>query len=157
MTIIHGTKPLSSTGDFDIIILSYSSLKSVETLTFKVVILDESHFIKDSEAKRTRSALQLCHRAQRVVLLTGTPAMSRPIELHAQLMSLQPSIIPSRYLFAARYCNAYRSHFGVDMTGHSHTDELHFLLSHFVIRRTKKELGDELPCKTRQLLYIHVT
>lgn len=91
-------------------------------------MLDESHFIKDSDAKRTRLAIQLCHRAKRVILLTGTPAMSRPIELYAQLITLQPSIMPSKYLFAARYCNSYRSNFGVDMTGHSHIDELHFLL-----------------------------
>lgn len=157
ITVLQGGKA-RATSLHDIVIVPYSSLKSVEGCEFRVVILDESHYIKAADTKRTHAALRLCRAAQRVLLLSGTPAMSRPMELYTQLQAIHPGWIPSKTQYAARYCNAYVSRFAIDCTGHSHIDELHFLLQHFVIRRTKKELGNAgLPAKTRQLLYVYIT
>ncbi|PBJ79825.1 DNA helicase [Trypanosoma cruzi cruzi] len=142
------------------VIVPYSSLKSLDTqsTTFQVVILDESHYIKTVDSKRTVAALKLCRVARRVLLLSGTPTLSRPIELYPQLQTIMhPSWTPSKSLFAARYCNAFVGRFGVDYLGHSHMSELHVLLQQFVIRRTKRELGNELPSKIRQLLYVYIT
>lgn len=52
---------------------------------FPFVILDESHLLKNPKAKSTRAAMELAKVARRVVLLTGTPALSRPLELFTQL------------------------------------------------------------------------
>jgi superfamily II DNA or RNA helicase len=156
IAILQGTKA-TATSLQDVVIVSYNSLKCVEAAHFGVVILDESHYIKAGAAKRAQLSLKICRESRRVLLLSGTPAMSRPIELYAQLQAMQPTIVPSKTNFGARYCNSYVSRFGVDLTGHSHTDELHSLLRHYVIRRTKKELGDELPSKSRQLLYMYIT
>ncbi|KAL7703108.1 DNA helicase [Lotmaria passim] len=156
IAILQGTKA-KATSLQDVVIVSYSSLKCVEEAHFKVVILDESHYIKAGAAKRAQLSLKICAGSRRVLLLSGTPAMSRPIELYAQLQAMHPSIVPSKANFGARYCNSYVSRFGIDMTGHSNSDELHSLLRHYVIRRTKKELGNELPSKSRQLLYVYIT
>ncbi|KPA79073.1 putative DNA helicase [Leptomonas pyrrhocoris] len=156
IAILQGTKA-KATSLHDVVIVSYNSLKCVEEAQFHVVILDESHYIKAGAAKRAQLSLKICRNSRRVLLLSGTPAMSRPIELYAQLQAMQPGIIPSKAHFGARYCNSYVSRFGIDMTGHSHTDELHSLLRHYMIRRTKKELGGELPSKSRQLLYVYIT
>ncbi|RNF26493.1 putative DNA helicase, partial [Trypanosoma conorhini] len=142
------------------VIVPYSSLKCLGTLSvkFQVVILDESHYIKTVDSKRTMAALGLCRSARRVLLLSGTPTLSRPIELYPQLQAIMhPAWTPTKTQFGARYCNAFVSRFGVDYTGHSNMSELHVLLQHFVIRRTKRELGAELPSKSRQLLYVYVT
>lgn len=70
-------------------------------------MIDESHFIKTAKAKRSDSALSMliiisfsvslnlitsefCKLAERVVLLSGTPALARPIELHNQIMAINP-------------------------------------------------------------------
>ncbi|KPI83530.1 putative Dna helicase [Leptomonas seymouri] len=156
IAILQSTKA-KATSLQDVVIVSYSSLKCVEAAHFNVVILDESHYIKAGAAKRAQLSLKICRDSRRVLLLSGTPAMSRPIELYAQLQAIQPNVVPSKTHFGARYCNSYVSRFGIDMTGHSHTDELHSMLRHYVIRRTKKELGDELPSKSRQLLYVYIT
>lgn len=156
IAILQGAKA-TATSLQDVIIVSYSSLKCVEQARFNVVILDESHYIKAGAAKRAQQSLKLCRESRRALLLSGTPAMSRPIELYAQLQAIQPSIVPSKTQFGARYCNAYVSRFGIDLTGHSHADELHSLLQHYLIRRTKRELGSVLPSKSRQLLYVYIT
>ncbi|KAG5503402.1 hypothetical protein JKF63_05540 [Porcisia hertigi] len=156
IAILQGAKA-TATSLHDVVIVSYSSLKCVEHAHFNVVILDESHYIKAGAAKRAQQSLRLCRESRRAILLSGTPAMSRPIELYAQLQAIQPNIVPSKSQFGARYCNSFVSRFGIDTTGHSHPDELHSLLRHYLIRRTKRELGNELPSKSRQLLYIYIT
>ncbi|KAK7194205.1 Helicase-like protein [Novymonas esmeraldas] len=156
IAILQGAKA-TATSLQDVVIVSYSSLKCVEHARFDVVILDESHYIKAGAAKRAQQSLKLCRDSRRAILLSGTPAMSRPVELYAQLQAIQPGIIPSKAQFGARYCNSFVSRFGIDFTGHSHADELQSLLRHYLIRRTKRELGDALPSKSRQLLYVCIT
>ena len=41
------------------------------------------------QSQRTKSALQIGGQAKRVVLLSGTPALSRPSELYSQLQILE--------------------------------------------------------------------
>ena len=52
---------------------------------YQVVVCDESHFLKEKKAQRTIAVLPLLKSAKRAICLTGTPALSRPIELYAQL------------------------------------------------------------------------
>jgi hypothetical protein len=51
---------------------------------YKVVICDESHFLKDSKAQRTKAVIPLLKNATRALCLTGTPALSRPVEIFSQ-------------------------------------------------------------------------
>ena len=46
---------------------------------FRMVIVDESHYIKNSKAKRTKAVMSILEPSERVILLTGTPALSRSI------------------------------------------------------------------------------
>ena len=54
---------------------------------FGMVICDESHALKNPASKRTQFFRALLGRntAKRVLFLTGTPALSRPIELFTQV------------------------------------------------------------------------
>lgn len=157
ITILQGAKARPD-AIHEVVIVSYSSLKCMENEKYRVVILDESHYIKAGDTKRAQLAVKLCNAAERVVLLSGTPAMSRPMELYTQLSAIHPRLVPSKTQYGARYCNAHVGRFGMDYQGHSHVSELHFLLRDFVIRRTKKELSEtELPSKSRQLLYVYIT
>ena len=42
--------------------------------------------------------------ATRVILLSGTPALSRPSELYTQICAIQPGLFPTFHLFGLRYC-----------------------------------------------------
>lgn len=83
-----------ATAEAKVLIMSYNLMErnSAELLRrkFPFVILDESHLLKNSKAKSTQAAIELTKRARRVVLLTGTPALSRPSELFTQLHIIDP-------------------------------------------------------------------
>eukprot|EP01133_Synstelium_polycarpum_P018237 gene18237-21819_t len=96
---------------------------------FKSIICDESHYLKNPNSKRTAAALKLIKSATIRILLTGTPALSRPIELYPQLTALESPIFGTMEEFGLRYCNAFKGRFGWDYTGNSHLPELHALLA----------------------------
>lgn len=70
-------------------VLGYGLLtKDAETLIdalnnqkFKVVIVDESHYMKSRNATRSTILLPIVQKAKRAILLTGTPALGRPEEV----------------------------------------------------------------------------
>ena len=57
---------------------------------FKVVILDESHYVKNPKARRTENVIDIVKKAERRILLTGTPALARPSELFSQVDAILP-------------------------------------------------------------------
>ena len=48
---------------------------------FNFVILDESHYMKNWQTRTTKYLVPLLQKAEHKILLTGTPALSRPIEV----------------------------------------------------------------------------
>lgn len=126
-----------------IIISSYDLLtRNIEEITrydFKVVIADESHLLKTGKAQRTKSAVRLMQNSKRVILLSGTPALSRPSELFSQLQIVNPAIFNNFPDFGMRYCAGKETHFGVDYSGFSNMVELRTILEEkILIRREKK-------------------
>jgi len=60
------------------------------------------------QAQRTKQTVPLLEAARRTVLLTGTPALSRPKEIFTQLHSLLPGRGIKFKAFAERYCVSER-------------------------------------------------
>ncbi|KAI9203511.1 P-loop containing nucleoside triphosphate hydrolase protein [Polychytrium aggregatum] len=124
---------------------------------FQVVVADESHYLKSREAQRTKAILPLIKQAKRGILLSGTPALSRPIELYTQLSALIKESLGSYIQFGNRYCNGKQNRFGWDFSGSSNLNELNLLLERTVlIRRLKNDVMKELPTKTRQCILVDV-
>lgn len=48
---------------------------------FQMIILDEAHYLKSIDSKRTKMLTPLAQNCKRVLLLTGTPAFAKPKEL----------------------------------------------------------------------------
>eukprot|EP00002_Diphylleia_rotans_P033428 TRINITY_DN7108_c0_g1_i8.p1 TRINITY_DN7108_c0_g1~~TRINITY_DN7108_c0_g1_i8.p1 ORF type:complete len:619 (+),score=98.50 TRINITY_DN7108_c0_g1_i8:865-2721(+) len=147
--------------DKKVVITSYDMLlrtdRYFEENRFQIVVADESHYIKSTTAKRTNKIMPLLSRSRRAILLSGTPALSRPIELYPQLQSLFPNIFFNAKEFALRYCAAHEGPFGWDFTGSSNLEELNCLLSEtLMIRRKKSEVLLELPPKERQKVLIDI-
>lgn len=144
--------------DANIVIASYSLMeKHHEKLlqkNFGMVILDESHLLKNFKAKCTSVASKLAKQAKRVVLLTGTPALSRPSELFSQLEMLDPNFFNFKE-YSIRYCEGKQTNFGWLASGQSNLTELNILLSRkFMIRRTKSEVMTELSEKNRETIIL---
>ena len=55
---------------------------------FRAIVVDESHALKNKDAKRTKVVLPLLSSARRCILLSGTPAFAKPSELWPQLSVL---------------------------------------------------------------------
>uniref|UniRef100_A0A6N2MYY1 Helicase ATP-binding domain-containing protein n=1 Tax=Salix viminalis TaxID=40686 RepID=A0A6N2MYY1_SALVM len=137
-------------------IISYDVVPKLQnklmTSEFKVVIADESHFLKNAQAKRTTSSLPVIKKAQYAILLSGTPALSRPIELFKQLEALYPDVYKNVHDYGNRYCKG--GIFGA-YQGASNHEELHNLMKATVmIRRLKKDVLSELPVKRRQQVFL---
>ncbi|KAB1206180.1 DNA annealing helicase and endonuclease ZRANB3 [Morella rubra] len=140
-------------------IISYDIVPKLQHLLmaseFKVVIADESHFLKNAQAKRTTASLPVIKKAQYAILLSGTPALSRPIELFKQLEALYPDVYKNVHEYGNRYCKG--GIFGV-YQGASNHEELHNLMKATVmIRRLKKDVLSELPMKRRQQVFLDLT
>ena len=124
---------------------------------FHVVIADESHYLKNGMAKRTMAIVPVIRQAKRAILLTGTPALARPIELFNLLNCLHPSLFPNYLDYAKRYCAAHQGPFGLDTAGSSNLEELHLVLqTHAMIRRLKKDVLTQLPPKRRQRIMLQM-
>jgi SNF2 family DNA or RNA helicase len=93
-----------------IVVTNYESvqIKDFYALLLKfspeIVVLDESHRIKDSRAKRSKAIYPLCQGADRRFLLTGTPAPNSLLDIFGQYKALDPCIFgPGYWSFRSRY------------------------------------------------------
>jgi len=142
--------------DADVVVVNYALLSSRDGIASvlsnfgaEVLILDESHYIKNKDAKRTKACRSI--KAEKRIFLSGTPMKNRPIELWTQISELSDAF--DFWSYAKRYANATKIRFGGDMDGASHLDELQERLrSEFMVRRRKTDVLEDLPDKIRQLL-----
>ena len=118
-----------------------------------LMIVDEAHYLKSFDAKRTQAILPLLLQAPHVLLLSGTPCPNRPAELYALLHAIRPRVVPTWLGFSARYCRPRQTPFGLDTRGSDRPDKLKWLLHRaFWVRRTKDILTG-LPDKLGTVLY----
>ena len=129
-------------------------LKKLKKMTFNFVILDEAHSIKNRISLRAKTILPIAIRAQRLILMTGTPLLAKPLEGYPLLYALRPDLFQYFKKYAYRYCDPQPTPFGVNWSGTSNTKELHWLLSTLMVRRLKKDVLNRLPPKRRQKVTI---
>ena len=129
-------------------------LKKLKKMKFNFVILDEAHCIKNRDTIRAKNILPIAIRAKRLILMTGTPLLAKPLEGYPLLYALRPDLFPYFKQYAYRYCDPQPTPFGISWSGTSNTKELHWLLSTLMVRRLKKEVLNKLPPKRRQKVEI---
>ena len=128
----------------EILVLNYDILAAhLETLAARApraLVLDESHYVKNPAARRTKVALELAERLPGDALrlaLTGTPILNRADELVAQLRVLGRL---REFGSGARLTRRFRAA-GSD-------DRLHWnLRAGCYVRRTKRQVLPQLPSK----------
>ena len=152
--------PYGPCAPYDFVIVSYGLVGKLrprlEAARFGLVILDESHYVKDAKAQRTRDTVPLAAGAPRCLLLSGTPALARPKDLFKQLDAILPSARLTMRAFGERYCVAERpSRFGGPFDGASNLEELNRVLTaSAMVRRLKRDVLTQLPPKRRQQIYL---
>jgi SWI/SNF-related matrix-associated actin-dependent regulator 1 of chromatin subfamily A len=59
---------------------------------FKVALCDEAHALKGRESKRSLTLVPFLESIKRIVLISGTPLLSRPCELYNLVKILRPDV-----------------------------------------------------------------
>ena len=157
--------------DADVVVATYdifsrasAAMSALLAVEWDALILDEAHYLKHAESKRTQAILGggrgekrqpgiQVREGGRRIYLTGTPVTNRPIELWPLVHSLAPAEYDNKMAFAKRYCGATYTGWGWDFSGASHLDELQDKLRRTVmVRRLKADVLRELPPKRRQVI-----
>jgi SNF2 family DNA or RNA helicase len=138
----------------DILVVSYDTAKlyQVEIFTqfpYKVIVADESHFLRSVRSHRTKAAIALASKAYRRVLMSGTPTLGNPVHLFGQLKFLA-EYIPAvdYYTFQKHYLiRGNKRHNRKMVFGYKNLDLLNDKVQRIALRRTKEECLD-LPPRT---------
>lgn len=146
-----------SRGKFDVLICSFEHLaKWAKLIAEKCVIsefliIDEGHYLKNSESQRSMSILGrdglsgLLSWCERCWWLTGTPMSNDPMDIYTFLraMDVMPLLAP---VFAKRYFYVRESSYGTKATPRPDiVAELQALIYNNAIRRTKGQVDIQMP------------
>ena len=63
-----------------------------DDLKISMLVVDEAHYIKNPDAKRTRNTRKLCDQAERLLFMTGTALENRVDEMIALMQILRPEV-----------------------------------------------------------------
>ena len=124
---------------------------------FNILIVDESHFIKNKSAKRSGLVKKLARKADYVWLLTGTPMPNGPKDLWSQLNCLSYPDFSSYWDWCEEYLSVWHNGFGLEVGGLRRGRKKAFgkMLDKWMLRRTRDIL--DLPDITFQDVYISLT
>jgi SWI/SNF-related matrix-associated actin-dependent regulator 1 of chromatin subfamily A len=148
--LLNGKTATKESGK-DAVVCSYDLIQNAgvrRTLSqrnWQLIILDESHYLKSPEAKRTTSVLGksgLCTNAARVWALSGTPAPNNASELWVMLRVF--GVYAGSYdQFVREFCTGFNGPYGFQITGAKNADKLREMLKPIMLRRTRKEVSSE--------------
>lgn len=134
----------------DIVITSYAILRrdinALQNYPFRFVILDESQNIKNAESQTAVAAKQL--QSQHRICLSGTPIENRLAELWSLFDFLMPGFLEDASDFRRRYI------LPIEERGNREAERrLKKQVFPFILRRMKRDVLQDLPPKTEQVIY----
>ncbi len=156
--------------EHDIVIVNYDILKNFHDIkdrenslilksNFDLVIIDESHYIKNAQAQRTKLINDIVKDIERLWLLTGTPMTSRPIDYYNLLNLVDNPSAKNWMAYVIRYCAGYQFKVGNrkvwNVMGSSNLEELRDRTSTTILRRLKENVLD-LPDKIITPVYLRL-
>ena len=116
----------------DIVIVSYEGMKDVVKTDwkFKVIVLDESHYIKEFNSARTRRIISFAKNTPYRACLSGTATLNRKTELLAQIAFLERSMD----------CGGFNK-----LIESTEEETYNILNDTFYLRRLRKDVLNDLP------------
>ena len=124
----------------------------------EILVLDESHRIKDSQSKRAKLIYPLAHAARRRFLLTGTPVVNSLTDVFGQFKALNPNIFGGGFWsFRSKYFydrNAGKQFSFPDWVPHTWASkEIGKVLSETSVQAKRSECLDLPPLSTIPVPY----
>lgn len=158
--VLAGIKPYETNAPILVInfdILPYWEAHLIK-MGIRVLVIDECHYIKSRNIKRTKTCKKLSKKAKHIIPMSGTAIINRPVEFFPVLNILRPGEFRSFWKYAFRYCRPKKGFQGKGwiFTGATNTAELHKRVSPFMIRRMKEDVLKDLPAKRRITLRIDI-
>jgi SNF2 family DNA or RNA helicase len=141
--IVHGDKSerikvIDNLTEYDVILTTYGTLRMdeelYENIAFDYCIIDEGQNIKNPLTQNTKVIKQI--KAKVRFALTGTPIENNLTELWSILDFIMPGYLYSKEVFEEKFVRKA-----------DNLEELKLLIKPFILRRTKKEVMEELPDK----------
>lgn len=169
--------------DTQVVIVNYDQLETyddqIKEQHWDLVICDEAHLLKTETTVRTmcvfggkkkarkrdgkvveKAKTLMPIRATCYLFLTGTPILSKPVELWTLIRACDPKGLGRSWeRYTDEFCGAYEEAVGDIMRrvtdGASNLDVLNRLLrERFMVRRSKTAVLKDLPPKTRELIVL---
>jgi SNF2 family DNA or RNA helicase len=156
--------------EHDFVIINYDIIKNfydikdkenspIYQTNFDLIIIDEAHYLQNSQAQRTKLVNHFVKQVDRLWLLTGTPMTSRPINYYNLLNLIESPVAQNWMAYAIRYCEGYQFKAGPrkvwNVKGASNLEELRDRTSRQVLRRLKEDVLD-LPDKIITPVYLRL-
>ncbi|MEH2270772.1 MAG: DEAD/DEAH box helicase [Nostoc sp.] len=140
----------------DLIVTSYSLLhrdiKSLQSVSWQIIVLDEAQNVKNPEAKQSKAVRQL--EATFRIALTGTPVENRLQELWSILDFLNPGYLGNKQFFQRRFAMPIEKYGDT-----ASLTQLRSLVQPFILRRLKsdRDIIQDLPDKQEMTVFCGLT
>jgi len=140
----------------DLVITSYSlihrDIKSLQSLSWQLIVLDEAQNVKNPDAKQSQAVRQL--EAKFRIALTGTPVENRLQELWSILDFLNPGYLGNKQFFQRRFAMPIEKYGDA-----ASLKQLRSLVQPFILRRLKTDrtIIQDLPDKQEMTIFCGLT
>lgn len=124
---------------------------------FRLLVGDECQALGNKDSHRSMAFKALSEVIPHVIGMSGTPAMSKPMQFWTLLSIVEPDMFKNHWFFINRYCNPEVSEHGTTYNGASNVEELHELLVKCMLRRTKSEVMKDLPPKVMEVVPLEIS
>lgn len=136
----------------DMVLVTYGTARRivdllVNELPYATVVYDESHNVKSWTADQTKAAWEIAQKAQRRVLMTGSPTEGNPLDVYAPYKILGDCFMPENYWNYQKKFVEKASAVSPIVVGYKNLDVINARITFLGIRRTKEECLD-LPKRT---------
>lgn len=138
-------------------------MRDIRNMGRVLMAVDESSYIKEPSAKRTKNIISLGARADYRMILTGTEVVNSPLDLYAQFEFLKPGFwgVRSYFQFRMNYA-VLEDAYGAGgrtfkkVVGFRDVDKLASRIAPYIFRARKDECLD-LPEKVRSVIHVELT
>jgi superfamily II DNA or RNA helicase len=149
----RGTELVKMVADADIVVTSYALFRidfaEYETVAWSGLILDEAQFVKNRASQAYQRARALATGFK--LAITGTPMENNLMELWSLLSITAPGLFPQAERFALTYRNPIERAGSPELL-----DRLRRRIRPLMLRRTKEQVGADLPDKQEQVLELEL-
>jgi len=136
----------------DMVLVTYGTAKRivdllVDQLPYEMLVCDESHNVKSWTSDQTKATWEIAQKAQRRLLMTGSPTEGNPLDLYAPYKILGDCFMPENYWRYKKKFVETVSAVSPIVVGYKNLNIVNARTTFLSIRRTKEECLD-LPPRT---------